>query len=93
MVLAFHPTALVSNVHSSCIKCFSINTTDYISGPYSVTFPTGSTRVQFNISLNNDGLTERRELFNLTISDIPHPNITLGDIHQAVVSIVDNASM
>ena len=68
------------------------NIADYISGPYNVTFPAGVTRVSFNIVLNDDGITEGREAFNLTISEMLHPNVTFGSIHQAVVSIVDDAS-
>jgi len=66
--------------------------TDYISGPYNVTFPAGTTRASFDIVLNNDAVTEGRETFNLTISDMLHPNVTLDNIYQVVVSIVDDAS-
>jgi len=48
--------------------------------------------VSLDIALNDDGVTEGRETFNLTISDILHPNVTLGNIQQAIVSIVDDAS-
>ncbi|XP_065910088.1 uncharacterized protein [Dysidea avara] len=66
---------------------------DFISGPYNITFPSGVTRLSFDIAIDINGTIEGRESFNLTISDILHPNITLGNIHQAVVLIVDNASL
>jgi len=65
---------------------------DFISGPYNVTFFAGITRVPFDIALHNDNVTEGRETFNLMISDDIHPNISLGNIHQVMLSIVDNAS-
>jgi len=49
--------------------------------------------VLYDIPLSNDGVTEGRESFNLSISDMLHPNVTLGTTYQTVVSIVDDASM
>ena len=83
---------LVNNVHWLYNKYYSKNIADYISGPYNVTFPAGVTRVSFDIVLKDDGVTEGRESFNLIISDMLHPNVTFGEVHQAVVSIVDDAS-
>ena len=41
---------------------------DYQSGPYSVSFPAGVTRVSFNISIYNDDVWEDSEKFTLTIN-------------------------
>ena len=65
---------------------------DYISGPYTVTFPAGMTRVPFNIPINNDDILEGNENFMLTIdpTSLPPTGVTVGTPDQAIVTIVDN---
>ena len=66
---------------------------DYGSGPYTVTFPAGTTMVQFNVSINDDEIFEGDENFMLTIDPNSLPNdvsVTVGTPDQATVTIVDN---
>ena len=64
---------------------------DYNSGPYSVQFNVGVTRVSFNVSINNDNILEEDEIFNLNINSSSLTNrITIGDHSQTTVTILDN---
>ena len=64
---------------------------DYGSGPYTVTFPAGTTRVPFNVSINNDDILEDNEDFMLTINPSSVPTgVTVGSPDQATVTIVDD---
>ena len=68
---------------------------DYVSGPYTVTFPAGMTSVSFNIPINNDMIFEGDKNFMLTIDPNSPPNdvsVTVGTLDQATVTIVDNDS-
>ena len=63
---------------------------DYISGPYTVTFPAGVTIVPFDVLIYNDNILEENEKFSLTIvrSSLPD-GVTRGDPGTATVTIVD----
>ena len=63
---------------------------DYISGPYSVTFPAGVTSVPLNISINDDNLFESNENFTLTINSSLPTGVMVGNPGQATMTIVDN---
>ena len=64
---------------------------DYDSGPYTVTFPAGVTRVPFDIPINNDSILENDEDFTVTINPSSLPaDITRGDPGSATVTIVDD---
>ncbi|XP_065884398.1 IgGFc-binding protein-like isoform X2 [Dysidea avara] len=64
---------------------------DYTSGPYSVTFPAGVTRVPFDVPINDDRVLEINERFNLVISPTSLPrNVTRGNIDRTTVIIRDN---
>ena len=64
---------------------------DYNSGPYSVQFNVGVTRVSFSVSINNDNILEEDEIFNLNINSSSLTNrITIGDHSQTTVTILDN---
>ena len=64
---------------------------DYDSGPYSVTFTAGVTRMPFDVSLNSDTILESNEDFTLTIIRNTLPNrVTRGSTGQATVTIVDD---
>ena len=62
---------------------------DYSSGPYNVTFTAGTTNSSFAISIRNDNTFEDNESFALTIASLPNI-ITVGNPHQATVTIVDD---
>ena len=63
---------------------------DYDSGPYSITFPAGTTSVLFNISITDDNILESDENFLLTVDLFSLPsNITASNPYQATVTIVD----
>ena len=65
--------------------------TDYGVGPYSVTFPAGSTRTLLDISINDDVIVEGIENFTLIIDPSSLPsNITIGRYNQPTVTILDN---
>jgi len=64
---------------------------DYDSGPYSVTFPAGVTRMPFDVPINDDNICEGNENFNLTINSTSLPtDITTGDPGSTTVTIVDD---
>ena len=63
---------------------------DYYPGPYNITVVVGETKAVFNISIISDNINEGAENFSVAISsDNLHPNISIGNISMAIVSIVD----
>ena len=64
---------------------------DYTSGPYTVTFPAGSTTATLHIPINDDDILEIDEDFMLTIdaSSIPG-SVRLGTPSEAAVTIVND---
>ena len=64
---------------------------DYGSGPYTVMFPAGVIRVPFNVSINDDMISEANEDFMLTIDPASLPTGgSVGTPGSAVVTIIDN---
>ena len=64
---------------------------DYLSGPYFVLVPAGMTEAVFNISLNDNGILEETETFSVVIDSSSLPNnVTIGELGEAVVTILDN---
>ena len=64
---------------------------DYTSGPYTVTFPAGSTTATFDVPINDDNILEDYENFILTISPSSLPSdVTVSDPDEATVTIVDD---
>ena len=64
---------------------------DYISGPYSITFPVNVTRVEFNIEIINDNLYEGNGDFMLAFDQSSLPTgFFLGNINQATVIIEED---
>ena len=61
---------------------------DYESEPYTVTFPTGTTRVSFDIPINNDDIYEGNENFMLTID--PTNDVSVNTPGQATVTTMDD---
>ena len=62
---------------------------DYGSGPYTVTFPAGVTRVPFDISINDDEIFELSEIFRLVIDSSSLPTGgTVDNPGSAVVTII-----
>ena len=68
---------------------------DYGSGPYNVTFPAGTTTVQFDVTINGDKILERDEDFLLTIntSSLPNRVMVVEFNNQATVIIKDDDGM
>ena len=65
--------------------------TDYGSGPYNMTIPSGTTTAQFDVAINDDNILEGNENFNLTIMTSSLPSrVDIGNSAQATVTIVDN---
>ena len=64
---------------------------DYNSGPYSVQFNVGVTRVPFNVTLKDDSSKENNETFTLSINSSSLPNgINVGDHVQTTVTILND---
>ena len=64
---------------------------DYTSGPYTVTFPAGSTTATFSVPINDDNIYEGNEDFMLTIDETSLPTgVTHGTPSEATVTIVDD---
>ena len=64
---------------------------DYNSGPHIVIFPIGSTTASFNITINDDGVLEDDEVFNVSIISITNGHI-VGTPAVATVTIIDTSS-
>ena len=64
---------------------------DYTSGPYTVTFPAGSTTATFDVPINDDNILEGNEDFILNIDGASLPTgVTAGSPDEATVTIVDD---
>lgn len=64
---------------------------DYDSEPHSVQFNVGVSRASFNVSINNDNMTELIEAFHLNIDPSSLPSsVSIGDHGQTIVNIVDD---
>ena len=66
---------------------------DYISGPYTVTFPAGVTSATFDVPIVGDSVLEGNENFTLVINDSSLPShIIRGSPRNVAVNIVDDDS-
>jgi len=65
---------------------------DYDSGPYSVIFTAGVTRVSFDVPINDDNELENSEQFRLDIFRSLPTNVNLGTPNTATVTISDDES-
>ena len=73
---------------TTCI--WNIGGSDYTSGPYTVTFPIGTTNASFEVSINDDTF-EDNENFNVTIDRFVLSNdVVIGNYGQATVMIIDD---
>ena len=66
---------------------------DYQPGPYSVTFPVGTTTAALNITIESDSVYEGKENFTAAISTTitGFPSITAGDDDTATINIQEDA--
>ena len=81
-------------LHTVCSHyTYLIEGNDYDPGPYYVRFPAGAINVSFNVTINNDAIVENNETFQLTISNPLPNNVTLGEINEIVVTIVDDGDL
>jgi len=64
---------------------------DYISGPYNVTFPTGTTRAVLEILVTNDNILEVNESFGLMVNSAVLPS-NVASVDQTTITIIDNDS-
>ena len=66
---------------------------DYNSGPYTVQFDAGVTRVPFTVQILNDNILEYSETFSFDFNAQSLPSgVTVGDHGQTTVTILDNDS-
>ena len=63
---------------------------DYDFVPYTVEFSAGVTRIPLNVSINDDNIFERNEIFNLTINKSSLPKSVTVDRGEVTVTIVDD---
>ena len=64
---------------------------DYTPGLYPVTFSAGETSASFKISITDDDIVERDELFNLIIDTNSLPNdVTVGNPGNSTVTILND---
>ena len=86
---------LVYSLIKVFLLCSSIHPapSDYPPGPYSVTFPVGSTTAAVNITIESDNVFEGTENFTATIStaNTGFPSVTAGDDDVAIVDIQEDA--
>ena len=62
-----------------------------MSGPYSVTFPANTTRMEFDIAITNDTDYEGMENFMIVINSSSLPmDIRVDDPRQAMVTIMED---
>ena len=61
-----------------------------------MTFPAGVTSVSLDVTINNDTILERNEIFMLTLANLSLSNqgfiFTTGDYDKATVTIIDSTS-
>jgi len=62
---------------------------DYISGPYNVTFPAGTTRTVLDISVTNDNILEINESFSLMVNSAVLAS-NVASVDQTIITIIDN---
>ena len=80
-------------MYSIYIYVYFAGITDYSPGPYSVTFPAGTTTASFSIVIIDDNLTEENEQFYLTADPTTLLNdVVIDNLGAAVITIVDNDS-
>ena len=69
---------------------WNIGGNDYTPGPYTVTFPIGTTNASFVVSISDDTF-EDNENFNVTIDRFVLSNdVVIGNYGQATVMIIDD---
>ena len=67
-----------------------IDGNDFNFGLLNITFLAGSVNNTFNVTINDDGVFERNEAFNLTLLTIPSPKSISIANGTTTVFIVDN---
>ena len=73
-----------------CVSLTSTAHTDYIPGPYFITFGAGTVvNASMNVIILSDDELEDNERFNLILSSLS-VSASVGDIDQATVTIVDD---
>ena len=64
---------------------------DYYSGPYTVQFNVGVTRMILTVSIHDDNILEGNETFNLSIGTSSLPSrVTIGNPGETMVTILAN---
>ena len=76
-----------------CLPSIHPAPSDYQAGPYSVTFPAGSTTAAVNIPIQSDNVLEGTENFTATIStaNTGFPSVAAGDDDMATINIKEDA--
>ena len=75
------------------IILFLGNGQDYDSGQYNITFAAGVVNISFGIQITDDQVLEQDEFFVLSLHSLfNNNNITVGNVSQAVVIILNTDS-
>ena len=63
---------------------------DYIpKGPTKVTFPPGSKRQLYNVTIVDDNIPENTEYFTADIFSVSSPGFTIGSTKKPLIEILD----
>ena len=76
-----------------CLPSIHPAPSDYQPGPYSVTFPVGTTTTALNITIESDSVFEGTENFTAAISTTitGFPSITAGHDDKATINLLEDA--
>ena len=76
----------------SLILCFTLTAgSDYIPGPYTVSFSAGQMYATLMVSTVDDTITELSEYFSVVITSTDQPGtVEIGSPNMTFITIVDN---
>ena len=80
----------LSNAQTSSYRPLSAQD-DYIpSCPFEITFPPGSRRQLYNVTIVDDAIPENSEFFNAYVSSASPKEVIIGDPKQPLIEILDS---
>ena len=83
-------TALtLSNAQTSSYRPLSAQ--DIASCSFEITFPPGSRRQLYNVTIFNDAIPENSEFFNAYVSSASPKEVIIGDPRQSLIEILDSS--
>ena len=78
--------------HCLCIiNPTALGEEDFDSRPHTVMIPAGNTRAMFNVTITDDNVFERVEIFRLAITQTSHPLLVVATFpNRPFVTIIDD---